>query len=156
MSGVWLNLGCGEFYAPRWVNLDVWCGDPVRPDIRASGTAMPIRTASVDRCYCGHVLEHMSQAHAEWTMGELRRVLVPGGEVAVVGPNPLHPTAEANGVLHGGGRWPGDEHLWVPTPDEMLAMLRRWWAAEELPLGELMSAWPVVSLADWQYAFLCH
>jgi SAM-dependent methyltransferase len=47
--------------------------------VRASGEALPVRTASVDVCYSSNVLEHV---RSPWTMtAEMVRVTRPGGTV---------------------------------------------------------------------------
>lgn len=54
-------------------------GEPAAGMIRASGTALPVRTASVDVCYSSNVLEHVSRP---WLMAaEMVRVTRPGGTV---------------------------------------------------------------------------
>jgi SAM-dependent methyltransferase len=54
-------------------------GEPQPGTIRASGEALPVRTASVDVCYSSNVLEHV---RSPWTMtAEMVRVTRPGGTV---------------------------------------------------------------------------
>ncbi len=54
-------------------------GEPAAGMIRASGTALPLRTGAVDVCYSSNVLEHVAQP---WLMAdELVRVTRPGGTV---------------------------------------------------------------------------
>ena len=54
-------------------------GKPEPGTIRASGEALPVRTASVDVCYSSNVLEHV---RSPWTMtAEMVRVTRPGGTV---------------------------------------------------------------------------
>ena len=54
-------------------------GDPAAGMIRASGTALPIRTGAVDVCYSSNVLEHVA---APWLMAaEMVRVTRPGGTI---------------------------------------------------------------------------
>lgn len=56
-------------------------GEPAAGMIRASGTALPVRTASVDVCYSSNVLEHVDRP---WAMAaEMVRVTRPGGTVFV-------------------------------------------------------------------------
>jgi SAM-dependent methyltransferase len=49
--------------------------------IRASGTALPIRTGAVDICYSSNVLEHVD--NPELMLAEMARVTKPGGTVFV-------------------------------------------------------------------------
>ncbi|HEY0637105.1 MAG TPA: class I SAM-dependent methyltransferase [Pseudonocardiaceae bacterium] len=54
-------------------------GEPAAGMLRASGTALPVRTGSVDVCYSSNVLEHVDRP---WVMAEeLVRVTRPGGTV---------------------------------------------------------------------------
>lgn len=54
-------------------------GEPAAGMLRASGTALPLRTGSVDVCYSSNVLEHVAQP---WRMAdEMVRVTRPGGTV---------------------------------------------------------------------------
>jgi SAM-dependent methyltransferase len=54
-------------------------GEPAPGMVRASGTALPLRTGAVDVCYSSNVLEHVARP---WLMaGEMVRVTRPGGTV---------------------------------------------------------------------------
>jgi SAM-dependent methyltransferase len=54
-------------------------GEPQPGTVRASGEALPVRTAAVDVCYSSNVLEHVPHP---WTMtAEMVRVTRPGGTV---------------------------------------------------------------------------
>jgi SAM-dependent methyltransferase len=54
-------------------------GEPQPGTVRASGEALPIRTAAVDVCYSSNVLEHV---RSPWTMtAEMVRVTRPGGTI---------------------------------------------------------------------------
>ena len=54
-------------------------GKPEPGTVRASGEALPVRTAAVDVCYSSNVLEHV---RSPWTMAsEMVRVTRPGGTV---------------------------------------------------------------------------
>jgi SAM-dependent methyltransferase len=54
-------------------------GKPEPGTVRASGEALPVRTAAVDVCYSSNVLEHV---RSPWTMtSEMVRVTRPGGTV---------------------------------------------------------------------------
>ncbi|MDQ3578166.1 MAG: class I SAM-dependent methyltransferase [Actinomycetota bacterium] len=56
-------------------------GVPGENMVRASGTRLPVRTASVDVCYSSNVLEHVAEP---WVMiEEMCRVTKPGGTVFV-------------------------------------------------------------------------
>jgi len=54
-------------------------GEPADGMVRASGTALPVRTGAVDVCYSSNVLEHVDRP---WLMAdEMVRVTRPGGTV---------------------------------------------------------------------------
>jgi SAM-dependent methyltransferase len=54
-------------------------GQPQPGTVRASGEALPVRSAAVDVCYSSNVLEHV---RSPWTMtAEMVRVTRPGGTV---------------------------------------------------------------------------
>ncbi|WP_199442723.1 class I SAM-dependent methyltransferase [Umezawaea beigongshangensis] len=94
-GAVLLDVGGGPGYFARafraagahYVGLDPDVGElsargaPEPGMIRASGTRLPVRTASVDVCYSSNVLEHVAEP---WTMlAEMIRATRPGGTVFV-------------------------------------------------------------------------
>lgn len=83
--GMKLNVGCGQYPLPGWLNLDAGDGLPV--DVRAIVPELPFRTGSVDEVYAGHLVEHLTPAEARAFLGECRRVLVPGGHLGIVVPD---------------------------------------------------------------------
>lgn len=90
-----LNIGCGPFNGPApWWNIDVVSTDhpvyPTRPDeIVPRGPLAPYYgEASCEKVYCGHLLEHIGWGEplTEF-LRDVRRLLVPDGRVAFVGPD---------------------------------------------------------------------
>lgn len=142
-----LNVGCAQFYADGWVNVDVVRNDHVRPDVvvGTDPSSWPFAPASFDRVYVGHVLEHLPiDAVVPFLVG-LRHLARPGSEAVVVGPD-CHETlhqwrsgaityADLWAVLEGPGsfaahlgldgaeRWEGDRHQWNSTRDRTAGML---------------------------------
>lgn len=157
-----INLGCGDNRAPApWVDVDQYQGPGVYPDILASAGDLPFADASADRVYVGHLLEHL-----EWdtdlpaVLREIRRVLAPGGELCVVGPD--YDRALTNpewevllpGIIHGGHRWPGDEHRWLSSgPKTLEAVFRMFPNAEQVDITKLPK-WPLMDTVGWQFAIL--
>lgn len=156
-----VNVGCGEFRAEGWLNVDMTKTDGgPQPDIVASATDLPFEDASVDRLYAGHVLEHLTPEDVVKALREFRRVIRPEGKVMIVLPD--LDVAEAkypdlvDSVRYGGDRWGGDRHLWESRPRNFAQMLvdagepnARW-----IPITSLIGTeWPVVAYVDWQYAF---
>ena len=90
MRGVVLEVGAGRrgrrgrFTPPtagvvRWWMVDL--SSSVRPDIAADVAALPVRTAGVDTAVVLEVLEYVVDPTA--ALGELHRVLAPGGHVVL-------------------------------------------------------------------------
>ena len=87
--GRWnLYIGGAGRRVPGYVNLDI-LGVP-GVDVRADAESMPFPAAVFQRVECDAVLEHVR--HPERVMGEIARVLVPGGYAHLVTPfcHPFH------------------------------------------------------------------
>ena len=94
-GAVVLDVGGGPGYfaaafrgaGATYVGLDPAVGDfaaagaPVTGMIRGAGTALPVRTGSLDVCYSSNVLEHVAEPEA--MLDEMVRVTRPGGTVFV-------------------------------------------------------------------------
>lgn len=63
------------------------------PDLRfevADVTSLPFEDASLDKAVAADLVEHLDDATFAGMLGEVRRVLVPGGTLSLYTPNPLH------------------------------------------------------------------
>ena len=94
-GAVVLDVGGGPGYfaaafrgaGATYVGLDPAVGDfaaagaPVTGMVRGAGTALPVRTGSLDVCYSSNVLEHVPEPEA--MLDEMVRVTRPGGTVFV-------------------------------------------------------------------------
>jgi len=85
MSGIKLNLGCGQFPKEGYINIDIdrasradFICDLARPPY-------PFRDGSVESIVAEHVLEHMENPFE--VMKELRRIMKPGGELIIKVPH---------------------------------------------------------------------
>lgn len=58
-----------------------------KPDVFADIMGLPFAAGSVERAYAGHVLEHIEFDALTEALEEIRRVLRPGAELLVVGPD---------------------------------------------------------------------
>lgn len=147
-----LNIGCGEFKAKGWTNVDCWAG--VNPDLLGDVGDLPLPDRCAERIYLGHVLEHLTLERLPGVLDEVRRVAK--GPVCVVGPDVdrCRTPEERHGAAVGGHRWPGDEHHWECSEVLMLSLLAAaGWSMRAVPIANLQgSAWPVVSFAPWQFA----
>lgn len=155
-----LNLGSGRYPAPGWVNIDAW--DAVAPDVLADvTTGLPLPDGCAKAVYAGHLLEHIAPDLVPVALLEMRRVLAPGGVLAVVGPDvdridPLiHPGLHRDAGIGPArqGDNPHGPHLWECTEKRLLDYVRAVFpAARALPIAELDLSWPAVSRVWWQCA----
>ena len=157
-----LNLGCGDHYADGWVNVDAFGG--VRADTYAQLGALPFPDGSAEFVYCGHVLEHIAPADLPAVLGEVRRVLAPGGLFCAVGPDcdRIDPAREpdlwrmASAGHDGIGLNPHAPHLWSCTETLLLAHVRAVFpTARPVLVADVPQPWPVVARGEaWQCAVL--
>jgi len=81
-----LNIGCGKFPRPGWINLD----NKVRPgvdcvaDLRGD---LPFADGSVDYAVAIHVLPHIRLDGLSPALGRIRRILKPGGVIRLALPD---------------------------------------------------------------------
>ena len=152
-----LNLGCGEFPAAGWVNVDLRDHDGPRPDVVADLADLPFGDGAAQAVYAGHVFEHVALDRLPVVLTEISRVMASSAVLMVVGPD--LDRAETDfperipDIVHGGGRWPGDAHLWDCREPLMLQVLTdNGWAVRPLPIAEVPDTWPVTSRIGWQFA----
>jgi len=120
-----LDVGCGVGAAARWAEGAAYVGIDLSVALVAQGrageglalaaadvTRLPFADNSFDRVLCMGVLHHLSAGEVDAALGEMARVLAPGGEVALVEPNPWNPwnrlmayvRPAERGILHTGRR----------------------------------------------------
>lgn len=151
-----LNLGCGEFPAAGWVNVDCHAG--LKPDVVADLAALPFPNDAAEMIYAGHVFEHVARDRLPDVLAEIARVL--DGPLMVVGPDLTRAEQDwpemVDEIKAGAGRWPGDAHLWDSREDIMLELLRdAGFTADPLPVASVTGEWPVTSRIGWQFAIAC-
>lgn len=159
-----LNLGCGEFRASGWINVDGVTNKDVRPDVVADITeGLPFDSEAFERVYMGHVLEHLTlDDQVPALMREVYRVLAPGGEMLAVGPD-IHRARKTGdlglikAVIGGEGRWPGDQHHWLCEEALMVEAVFNagFTDAQPVAMGTIRQThpgWPLVSDVGWQCA----
>ena len=172
-----LNVGCGPHHAQGWLNTDLVRTDEIRPDVLVTADRpFPFESASFDRAYVGHVLEHVPWHEVPAWLDDLARVLVPGAPVLFVGPDSdaaiecyrtgTATRAQVDGIIeatspyHGSElRWDADRHHWNCSGPRMAQALRGagWLDVTDLEIvaGDLLPAlddWPIVSRAPLQCA----
>lgn len=130
-SPVRLNIGAGGKRIEGWLSIDL-AGDP---DIVADVRELPLPDGYADEAMAIHVLEHLYRWDAPAALAEWRRVLKPGGMLAIEVPdlhkccrNVLASSDVRLGVwgLMGdpGYRDPLMVHKWVWSVDELTQELK--------------------------------
>ena len=79
-----LHIGCGDGHLPGWINIDV------HPAPLATNVlwGLPFADRSVSRVFVSHMLEHLFVPRdVGFFLGELKRVMAPGGVVRIVVPD---------------------------------------------------------------------
>lgn len=162
-----LNVGCGEFYAEGWTNVDLASDELRRPDIECSVFDLPPEVRDVDRVYLGHVMEHWHEHTIVPALQAIMQRCVPGAEFVVVGPDvPIAVRLHELGQLDeqivvncriGERRWPGDDHLWECSGDRVARYMKEAGLTDvhQVDMGSTdLHSYPVVSRAMWQCAVI--
>lgn len=160
-----VNIGCGEFYAPGWTNIDTATDKDRHPDLLGSILDLPPEVQDVQSAYLGHVLEHIDHPLVVPALTLLRGRMAPGAPVLTVGPDihraqDLHDrglldqaTLDACGT--GGLRWDGDRHWWACHEQLLIDALTDagYENVTPHPVTQVaLQSWPVTSFAPWQCA----
>jgi predicted SAM-dependent methyltransferase len=85
--GLSINVGAGGRGHPGWLNMDAVPGenDTLALDLRRG---LPLADCSVQRAFAEHVIEHLHfRDEAPFVLGELLRVLEPGGVARIIVPD---------------------------------------------------------------------
>ncbi len=81
-----LNLGCGNYIHPQWVNIDFYkTAKEVIPHNLLKG--IPFSDSSFDVVYHSHLLEHFTKQKGKEFIKECYRVLKPEGIIRIVVPD---------------------------------------------------------------------
>ena len=82
-----LNIGCGNNHIPGWLNVDLDCGVRAGVVYLDATRPFPIKTGAFDAVLYEHMIEHIPKPDAVRMIGEIFRVLKPGGKFRVVTPD---------------------------------------------------------------------
>lgn len=82
-----LNLGCGQFKLPGFINIDV--NPNVNPDVcdNALHYVAKLTDQSVEEIYMGHFIEHLIYEDIHFLMDQIKRVLRPDGKLLITVPD---------------------------------------------------------------------
>lgn len=142
-----LNLGCGRRTHPAWINADLV---PASPEVRHVDLRerLPFDDESFDAVYASHVLEHLSPAGATRLVGEIHRILRPGGVARLVVPDLEGLCRAYLGELDraaAGAPGADERHQWMIIElIDQLARVRsgghmlRWWRRDPVPAEDLV------------------
>lgn len=125
-----LNVGCGTDYKKGWINIDNNSDENIDKldlnwDMR---NPLPFPDGSVDYIFNEHFFEHLAPEDGVKVMGDLRRVLKPGGVLRIAMP-------DLEGVVNTYLHVPLSEDPvikefnidFVKTRAEWMNMSMRWW-----------------------------
>lgn len=161
-----LNIGPGPHYAGRgWVNLELE-GNSFRRDLTGSLLDLPPDVVDVELAYCGHIFEHVALEDLASALPVLRNRMVPGGTIAVVGPDVLRaqdhyergliPLELLNTCKAHSNPEPGGSHLWDCTAEKVKYLLTEAGFRDvrevDVTTSPELSIFPVVSRVSWQCA----
>lgn len=162
-----LNIGCGEYHADGWLNIDLHDKDMRHPDIEMDCTKeLPGEIGTVDRIYAGHVLEHIAFEDVPAALNLWWEYARPGCELFVVGPDCDRgdewvrrgklTSAEGLKITKHYSDTPGRSHLWNASESNTLALLNDslWSHPRAMPIVSVPNTWPVTSRIGWQFAVL--
>lgn len=158
-----VNLGCGDRYAPNWVNVD-HAGCPHRKDLAFDiRNPLPWSEGELTRIYMGHVLEHLKVHECLDVLTRLLPVTDPvNGKLCVVGPDVdvAHGMAVSgtldvtlDSLRFGADRWEGDVHRWECSLPAMEALLGAsgWKVISSGGIENCPPEWPVAERGPrWQ------
>jgi len=164
-----LNVGCGEFYADGWYNVDIIDSDRhnIHPDQVVDILKMPEDINYLDAVYCGHFLEHIGFNKVVPFLTNLKTRMLPSAPIVVVGPDVRRADAmHANGRLDKAtrdachktphdGDWYGSTHFWDCDEDLVLASLTMAGFEMAAPVhihSVRLNRYPVVARDPWQFA----
>lgn len=168
-----LNAGSGEHYVQGWVNVEAQ--PKFRADLHADLASVPLPGGSVEKIFACHVLEHVEyRRHLPLVLAEFRRLLAPGGQLCVVGPDAQRAIllGEPPMVLKAIAAWtpefsaadiehmhPPAGHAWTATELLVELALERARFSFENYSGNLhkikAAGWPLSNLAAWQNGYVC-
>jgi SAM-dependent methyltransferase len=112
---------------------------------------LPFSADSFTAAYAAHVVEHLAPIEARRLLGEMRRLLAPGGVVRIVVPD-LEGIARAYlASLERAGSAPSPERCWehrwmtVELLDQLVrdtpgGLMRRWWSCQPVPARSFIEA----------------
>ncbi|MET0251902.1 MAG: methyltransferase domain-containing protein [Novosphingobium sp.] len=80
-----LNIGCGGNRLPGWLNVDRF--PPFGVTFMDATTRLPFDDGTFAAVLCEHMIEHVPKSDAIHLLGELARILAPGGAVRIVTPD---------------------------------------------------------------------
>lgn len=169
-----LNVGCGEFMAPGWWNVDVVLRENhynIKPDqVIDVREPLPENIEMLTMVYMGHFLEHIQPDQINPMLNNVKSRMLPGAMICIVGPD-VNRASE----MYWAGRidedlwrhtqagagakdWEGDFHYWDCNERDVATFLMEAGFADvrilDIVTNRELTAWPVVARDAWQCAVI--
>lgn len=80
-----LNIGCGEYRMPGWINVD--SDQRSAADLVLTVPPLPWPAGSIAEIYAGHYLEHLDRDEGARFLSECFLALEPGGKLGILVPD---------------------------------------------------------------------
>lgn len=123
MEPTLLNLGCGPYRLPGFVNIDPEPGADMQLDLTQP---LPWPDSSIDGIYSEHAIQRLSQAQGIALLHECRRVLKTGGVLRISTPDLAETVRDyVNDYEH--PEFARFGMAWTANRCERLNMSMRWW-----------------------------
>jgi predicted SAM-dependent methyltransferase len=127
-----LHLGCGDMILPGFMNCDLYSP---QAQVKCDVMHLPYEDDSIEVIYNAHLIEHFDFFEAYHLLAEWKRVLIPGGILAVETPNfealckalveaPEHDRVYLYDQFFGKPWVPGHAHKFLYTPAQLWGTLK--------------------------------
>lgn len=153
-----LNVGCGNRRVPGYFGVDLQAGPAVDQVVDLTAHPWPFPDNSVESVIAWHFLEHLPGPELARAMDEIKRILVPGGEVYIRVPfkergpyNPYHFHVFDSTTFRW---WTAESEEGGPNVQSRHSFFRlrrqevSWWACRRFPF------WHIVRHAHWTRGLL--
>lgn len=146
-----LNVCCGKRYREGWTNVDIVALDGFRaPDILCNALSVPLADGVASEIMCIHGFEHFQRWEVDALLEEWKRLLQPGGLLALEMPDLIKCCENVISGFKKAGKHPDQFTLWGlygdPTTKDEFMMHR--WAYSPASLRAILSAHGFTDIMD--------
>jgi hypothetical protein len=158
-------LGCGEYPAFGWYNVDVNTTYGVKSDVTMDVTReFPVEVGVAEKIYAGHILEHIEYDIVIDVLNFWYGHAATGCELLVVGPD-----SDRGRAMRAAGQLTDEElaglginhvqgygfgHLWESTEANTRELMDKslWTVTGMQQIEHVPPPWPITSRIGWQFA----